>query len=462
MEPRGNAVFSIRDNDLLVRLSSGSYPPEGFGLVKDDKIPTLFRTLPIHFPELKKTLLKSREQVQVDFDEAPALPFSPVLGVEPRSYQLEALQRWLSLGKRGVVVLPTGAGKTLLALMAISSLRLWTLVVVPTIDLLHQWRDSIVRNLKVKEEMVGIFGGGSKSVMPITVMTYDSASIYTKELNKFALLVFDEVHHLPAPGYKSIALGAFAPYRLGLSATPERSDMLHVELEKLVGPEVYRKLPSELKSHLAAYVEKRLFVSLSEEERAKYTSLMAKYGAFLASRGITIRSHSDFQRKIIWRSAFDPAAREAMLARHEARLTALNAKSKLEKVEELLATHIQDRAIIFSEYNSIVENISRRFCIPAITHKTPADERKAILERFRSGAYTKMVTGRVLNEGIDVPDANVGIMVSGSATKREYIQRLGRLLRPKLKEAVLYELVSSATSETAIAGRRHPVPAGGG
>jgi superfamily II DNA or RNA helicase len=110
--------------------------------------------------------------------------------------------------------------------------------------------------------------------------------------------------------------------------------------------------------------------------------------------------------------------------------------------------------LVFSEYNLVVDEISRQFCIPQITHKTPAEERRLILERFRSGRYTKLATGRVLNEGVDIPDCGVAVIVSGNSTRREYIQRLGRVLRPKETRATLYELVTEGTTEEHVADRR--------
>jgi superfamily II DNA or RNA helicase len=132
----------------------------------------------------------------------------------------------------------------------------------------------------------------------------------------------------------------------------------------------------------------------------------------------------------------------------------MNAPGKYAQIELLLKRHVQDQVILFSEYNSVVDEISRRFCLPSITYKTPAEERRAILERFKSGMYTKLVSGRVLNEGVDVPDCRVAIIVSGNSTKREYIQRLGRVLRPKEGRAVLYELVSTNTTEEDVSKRR--------
>jgi superfamily II DNA or RNA helicase len=141
-------------------------------------------------------------------------------------------------------------------------------------------------------------------------------------------------------------------------------------------------------------------------------------------------------------------------AHHQARLIALNAQAKVSLVGELLQKHRDEKVIVFSEFNAIVETISRHLLLPSITYKTPARERRLVLERFRAGRYSKLVTGRVLNEGVDVPDARVAIVVSGSAATREYIQRLGRILRPKPNTALLYELITRHTGESRTAARR--------
>jgi superfamily II DNA or RNA helicase len=392
----------------------------------------------------------------VTFDERPMLPFETILGMDARPYQEQALSEWLAVGSAGVVVLPTGAGKTFVAAMAIHETSLWTLAVVPTIDLLQQWRVSLARALSLDVEQVGVFGGGEKNLQPITIITYDSAALYPRELRRFGLLIFDECHHLPAPTYRVIAESAFTPLRLGLSATPERSDMAHVELDELIGTEVYRRSPSELTEdhYLAQYREEHIAIALSHEDKARYDEQRRIYNAFLKRRRISIQSPEDFQQKIIFMSARDPEARAAMLAWRESRTIAMNAPAKYDTIEHLLGQHAHDHVIIFSEYNQVVDELSRRFCLPSITYKTPAEERRLILERFRAGIYTKIVTGRVLNEGVDVPDCRVAIVVSGNSTKREYIQRLGRILRPKQAQAILYELVSSGTTEEEMARRR--------
>lgn len=441
---------------LLDRLFGKHLPADIRERIVRDRRDFFLRTQPIHFSMIKQALHQQQIPHAVAFDERPALPFSTSLAMDARPYQEEALTNWLAESSAGVVVLPTGAGKTFVAAMAIHETEQWTLAVVPTIDLLQQWRVALAAALSLSAEQIGVFGGGEKNLKPITVITYDSAALYPRELRAFGLLIFDECHHLPAPTYRLIAESAFTPRRLGLSATPERSDMAHTELLELIGPEVYRRSPSELTEgrYLAQYREEQVEIALSSEDEARYAEQWNIYRSYLQRRRIIIRSPDDFQKKLIYMSARDPEARAAMLAWREARNIALNAPGKYLAIENLLRQHASDQVILFSEYNFVVDEISRRFCLPAITYKTPAEERRIILERFRSGEYSKLATGRVLNEGVDVPDCRVAIIVSGNSTKREYIQRLGRILRPKVGEAQLYELITGGTTEEGISKRR--------
>ncbi|BCL82900.1 DNA repair helicase [Ktedonobacteria bacterium brp13] len=441
---------------LLAKLFGNRLPHAMLESIEQDRRGNFLRTLPFYFPLLKRALQQQKVPFTIAFDERPALPFTTTLAVQPRPYQQEALASWQKAGSQGVVVLPTGAGKTFVAATAIHETRLWSLAVVPTIDLLQQWRAALSATLAVPTSEIGIFGGGEKDIKPITVITYDSAALYPRELWQFGLLIFDECHHLPAPSYRLIAESAFTPFRLGLSATPERSDMAHVELEELIGPEVYRRSPAELTEgrFLASYKEQSINIDLTPADEERYNEQRRIYRAFLQRRHIVIQSPEDFQQKVIYMSARDPEARAAMLAWREARDIAMNAPAKYETIERLLDEHRNDLVILFSEYNYVVDEISRRFCIPSITYKTPTEERRTILERFRSGEYTKLVSGRVLNEGVDIPDCRVAIIVSGNSTKREYIQRLGRILRPKEGQATLYELVTGNTTEEQIAKRR--------
>ena len=380
----------------------------------------------------------------------------PRLALHARPYQREAVERWLEADGRGVVVLPTGAGKTVVAMMALEALGARTLVVVPTIELLQQWRTALIDKLGLPPAQVGVIGGGSHDLRAVTIITYQSAVSPSRVLPDIGLLIFDEVHHLPAESYRHLPCKVGAPCILGLSATTERIDGRERDLDHLVGPEVYHKLPAELArdKHIAQYTEKRIYVDLSPEERARYEELTAQYRWYLAGRrGHAAPGAAAFQ-DLIRRAGVDPAARQALQAHHQARLIALNAESKIARVADLLETHRDDKVIVFSEYNALVDRLSRHLLLPSITYRTHPRERRAVLEGFRAGRFSKIVTGRVLNEGVDVPDANVAIVVSGSAATREYIQRLGRVLRPKPTGALLYELISRHTGESRTAARR--------
>ena len=449
-------LTSLSTPDLLATLFGSPLPASIRTKIGRDKRHHFLRTLPIHFSIVKQALRHQHTPFTVAFNEQPALPFSTTLSMEPRPYQDDALTAWIAEGSAGVVILPTGAGKTFVAAMAIAETKLWTLAIVPTLDLLQQWRTALSSALSMNIDDIGIFGGGAKDLKPITIITYDSAVLYPHDLRRFGLLIFDECHHLPAPSYRLIAESAFTPLRLGLSATPERSDMSHIDLDELIGPEVYRRSPAELteKRYLAQYQEEIIDIALSSEDEARYTEQRRIYRSFLQRRRISINSPEEFQQKLIFLSARDPEAREAMLAWREARNIAMNAPAKYSEIENLLHIHADDQVLLFSEFNPVVDEISRRFCLPSITYKTPTEERRTILERFRVGQFTKLVSGRVLNEGVDVPDCRVAIIVSGNSTKREYIQRLGRILRPKTGQALLYELVTTGTTEEEIARRR--------
>ncbi len=374
--------------------------------------------------------------------------------IELRDYQAEAVKRWM-VDKRGVVVLPTGAGKTYIALDVIRRLSVSTLVVVPTLALVDQWKDKL--SILFGNLYVGEFTGRRKDIKPITVTTYDSAYINAEILgDKFLMIVFDEVHHLPAESYRQIAEMSIAPYRLGLTAIYEREDGLHILLPDLVGGIVYELKPKDLAGkHLANYVVERIKVPLTEKEKELYDLRAKKFRDYIASRKIRLKDIEDF-RQLVMMTGIDREAYEALRSWEEARKIAFNSKNKLKVLKELLEKHKGDKIIIFTRYNDLVYTISKIFLIPAITHKTDAKERKYILDGFKTGKFKAIVSSQVLDEGIDVPDANVGIIVSGTGSSREFIQRLGRILRPAEGKdvAILYELISKDTGEVKVSRRR--------
>ncbi|WP_122088535.1 DEAD/DEAH box helicase [Halalkalicoccus subterraneus] len=372
---------------------------------------------------------------------------------ELRSYQRAALDAWRDNGDRGVLELPTGSGKTVIAIKAIEALGIPTLVVVPTIDLLNQWREELRTEFDIP---VGQFGGGVQSREAITVSTYDSAYLKADSIGDvFPLVVFDEVHHLGGEGYREIARLLAAPARLGLTATFDRSDGAHETIEELVGPVVYRTSAEELAGeHLAPYDVKRIEVSLTDAEREEYEEVQETFVSYLRESGIDMRRGSDYQ-ELVKRSGSDPRAREALLAKQRAREIVSNAERKVEELGAILDRHRGERIIVFTAHNDLVYRLSERFLLPAITHRTGTEERREILDRFRDGTYSRIVASNVLDEGVDVPDASVAVVLSGSGSQREFTQRLGRILRPgEGKRALLYELVSEDTAEENVAARR--------
>ncbi|MEB2314303.1 MAG: DEAD/DEAH box helicase family protein [Sorangiineae bacterium] len=372
---------------------------------------------------------------------------------EPRPFQREALVAWRNAKGRGVVVLPTGAGKSHVAVMAIDDKRRSALVIAPTLDLVRQWYDLLRTSFGVP---VGVIGGGEHDVQPLTVSTYDSAYIHMENIGaRFGVVVFDECHHLPGETYSLAARLCLAPFRLGLSATPERADGRDSVLDELIGPVVYRKDIVELSgNYLAAYDTERLEVELSPEERVEYEEERAIYLEFVRAQGIRMGSPRGFN-DFIMRASRGAEGRRALDAYRRQRELAFSAPAKLELVGELLRRHPGERALIFTLDNATAYRVSRRFLIPAITHQTKVKERSEILARFASGEYDAVVTSKVLNEGVDVPEASLAIVISGSGSVREHVQRLGRILRQKDgKRAVLYELVSAGTAERYTSERR--------
>jgi superfamily II DNA or RNA helicase len=371
----------------------------------------------------------------------------------PFPHQTEAVEAWWNASGRGVVVLPTGTGKTFAAMLAIQKAARPAIVLTPTIDLLNQWHWELSQGFG---GMVGLMGGGDYDIQPLTVTTYDSAYIHLERWgSRFGLIVFDECHHLPGPTYAMAAIGTIAPFRLGLTATPERADGMEQAYPDLIGPIVYRREIKELSGDfLAEYRTERIYVSLTAEEQARYQSARETYRRFVVERNIPMSGPNGWQRFIIEASRSQEGW-DAFKAYRETKRLERAAGAKLEKLDELIARHAADRVLIFTADNATVYQIARQYLVPAITHQTKTRERKQILKRFHSGEYPIVVTSQVLNEGVDVPAANVGIVLSGTSTIRENVQRLGRLLRKqKGKQAILYEVVARGTTEEFASDRR--------
>ncbi|MBO0791360.1 MAG: DEAD/DEAH box helicase [Ktedonobacteraceae bacterium] len=449
--------------DAYVYFQGGTLVLQGVGAQTDLDLPTPFifikekwRCEAYHFQELVPWLRANGIRSSVPRWQRLSLSLHDRR--EAHTYQLEALTAWEQAGRRGSVVMPTGSGKTFLAVRAIQRAHTSTLVIVPTIDILHQWYYRLTQAFQIE---VGVYYSGEKLVQPITVTTYSSAGdLIAEQGNTFKLLIADEVHHLPAKTWGEAALMAPAPYRLGLTATyPEEHEQTNGRwrVDELIGPLAYSLGIEQLVGHqLAEYRTQRIRVSLTAEERVAYNAAHAIYTTFLRQRQLR-RSHGPgWLLELMRLSAFDPEARRALLARQELLRLLGSCQEKFSVLDNLLREFADERILIFTESNEVAYRISYEYLVPCITHETGAAERKQILDGFQSGTYHVITTSKVLNEGVDIPEAKVAIVLGGGAGNREYVQRLGRILRKKEQlQATLIEVLARDTIEEGKVQRRH-------
>ena len=374
----------------------------------------------------------------------------------PRPYQREALDRWRAVGGRGTVVLPTGAGKTLVALLAIHELQAGACIVAPTRALVAQWFTQLADAFGA--ERVGAWYGDEKDVRPLTVTTYHSAfPLLERWGERFALLVLDEVHHLAdtsageARAWHDALRIAPSPHRLGLTATyPDAHDG---ELRRLVGPVAYRRTIGEMAdAELARFALVRRYVRLSSREETRYAALTETYERHVRTAGYRERgaTPADAWRLFAARARRSPEARRALRAFHERERLVRLAAGKLREAERILRAHPAEQAILFCGGTDAAQAISRALAIPMITASTPASERHALLGALAREELRAVASVRVLDEGWDVPTAKLGIVLGDSTrgSGHQHAQRLGRLLR-RQGDAVasLYEIVAAGTYE---------------
>jgi len=446
--------------DFNLKFESGTLILEGAD--QEDSIPKTFvwdarikrfRAPAYKYREIVKEFIHTKTSFEDEAKKYNTFDFKPKFRIEPRPYQTASIEAWRQNERCGVIVLPTGAGKTHAATMAIEMCNRQTLVVVPTIDLMNQWYDLLLSTFNAE---IGLIGGGFYEIGAITVTTYASAFRHQERIgNQFGLVIFDECHHLPSEGYKYAAEFAIAPFRLGLSATPERADGNDFLLEELVGKFVYRLEAQQLAGeYLADYIVERVEVDLTAAEQEIYKSERDIFRSFLRTKNISFAS-VDGWKTFIMQSAISQEGRRAMKAYRSSKKIALGTDAKLAVLQELLVRHKNDKVLIFTYENEMVYQISNDYLIPAITHETNVKERRFWLEALNKGDVLALATSKVLNEGVNIPDASVAIILSGSGSSREHIQRLGRILRKKGdKQAVLYEVVARNTAEEYISQRR--------
>jgi len=368
-----------------------------------------------------------------------------------RAYQDAALASWQSAGRRGVVVLPTGAGKTRLAIAAIARTKRPSLALVPTRVLLAQWVREISSAFGAQ---VGCLGDGERRIEAITVATFESGWRHMARIgNRFHLLVVDEAHHFGS-GMRDEALDlCAAPERLGLTATPPTGPAAE-RIADLLGPTVFELSVGDLTGrYLAPFELVTLSLDLNPAERAAWERTVAVYRPILRTfmRENPGAGWLDFARS----AARTEEGRRALAAFREGRALLAFPSAKRAAVRSLLERHEGSKVLVFTSDNATAYAVAREHLLMPISCDIPRAERAAALERFRHGELRALVSARVLNEGVDVPDADVAVVVGGTQGTPEYVQRIGRLLRPNQgKTAVVYELVMRGTSEVAQSRRR--------
>ncbi|MGC9226035.1 DEAD/DEAH box helicase [Caldivirga sp.] len=385
----------------------------------------------IRFPVFEKqtieSLLRKLGYVIKEVEWKPRLIIVPKDNVNLLDFQRNALEAWVKNGYKGTVVIPTGGGKTFIALKAIATVKVPTIILVVTEELMNQWHDRIRRMLGVE---AGRLGGGFNEIKDVTVAIYNSAVKYISDIrDRFDLAVFDECHHVPAETFKNVAFKLTAPYRLALSATPTRKDG-NEELIYLTSGGVVHKATYLDMVHAGLVVpirHFRIYVKLSEDEAKKYKSIGEDNAIML-------------------------------------RNTAAQAKAKIPVAVQLtkLEYSLGSKVIVFTQYieqaEEIYEELKKEIGVKVALITSKTSNRDEIFERFRLGNVKVLVTTTVLDEGIDVPDADVAIVVSGTGSPRQMIQRVGRVVRQTegKVEARVYEIVARGTIEEALSNERHP------
>jgi superfamily II DNA or RNA helicase len=391
----------------------------------------------------------------VEFEGIPPLPrLTPGAWsvVDLRPYQEAALSAWELAQHRGVVALPTGSGKTRLAIAAIRRAGFSALCLVPTRVLLDQWAREISA---VYGGAVGRHGDGARQLAPLTVATFESAYRHVAHFgDRFDLLIVDEVHHFGA-GLRDEALEMMTAHaRLGLTATPPRAAAAVRRLTELVGPTVFELTVADLVGgFLASFDAITLYLELSPEERSAYSASHTLFGSVHAEfrRLAPDASWADWSRH----AARSAEGRRALAAWRQMRGLLAFTHAKRRALRSLLARHRASRTLVFTSDNDTAYAIAREHLVMPLTCDIGRRERAEALERFRRGQIRTLVSARVLNEGLDVPDADVAVVVGGALGEREHVQRVGRLLRPgEGKRAVVYELVTRNTIEVGQARRR--------
>lgn len=351
-----------------------------------------------------------------------------------REYQREAVGAFWAggtvKGGSGVVVLPCGAGKTVVALGSMDAVGAHTLILTTNVTALRQWRDEILDKTSITEDQIGEYSGVKKEIKEVTITTYQILT-YRKTKNSefvhfdlfnernWGLIVYDEVHLLPAPVFRAVA-NLQSRRRLGLTATLVREDGREEEVFSLIGPKKY-DVPWRV-------LEKQGFIA-----SASCTEIRVPF--------------RDDNLRLEYAVA-EPRIKHKLAATNPA---------KLDVVKDLLEQHVDDQVLVIGQYLDQLDELSELADAPIITGRTPQTKREELYEKFRKKEVPVLVVSKVANFAVDLPDANVAIQVSGTfGSRQEEAQRLGRILRPKkdANEAHFYSVVTRDSTEQDYANKR--------
>ncbi len=369
---------------------------------------------------------------------------------ELRWYQRGALSSWIAAERRGVIVLPTGAGKTHVAAAAIATCGVTALCLVPTRVLLDQWAKVIGQCMPEP----GRLGDGERKLAPVTIATYASAVNWAPRIGgQFGLVIVDEAHHVGASCPAEILEMLVARARLGLTATPPGADA-GAALSRHVGPVVYALGVEDLVGDaLADFDLITIPIRLTPVERSSYTAARTTFSAAYSSflRAVPGATWDTF----VASAMRSDAGRRALAAWRTSRMLIAYPDDKRRVVRDLLMRHAISKTLIFTPDTRTAYEIAREFLVHPITHEIGRSEREIALARFSSGEANALVSAQVLDEGIDVPEAGIAIIVGGSSSSRRHVQRIGRVLRPAAgKRARIYELAVADSVEVDYMHRR--------
>jgi DNA excision repair protein ERCC-3 len=368
--------------------------------------------------EVKRILYEASYPVkdQRDLETGDDLPVD--LNLELRSYQHEWVSQFMET-KSGVLVGPPGSGKTVATMGILSAVEGETLILVPGRELAGQWRDELLAHTSLTADQVGEYHGGSKDVRPVTIATYQTAGMDRHrqlfDSREWGLIVYDEVHHIPADVHRRSA-DLQTRHRLGLSSTPVREDDRETEIYTLIGPPIGTDWDALFDEGFVAEPEVDiLYVPWGDEDHQNQ---------YVSSEG------------------------------HDRRQLAATNPAKAEEIERLLSKHATEKALVFVEYLDQGRELSARLDAPFISGETPHHQREKLFEQFRSGSLSTLVVSRVGDEGIDLPNAELAIVASGlGGSRRQGAQRAGRTMRPTGR-ARMYVLATRGTREEEFARRR--------